>query len=297
MARILVLGSTGMLGQTLLRVLTRAPSLLVEGTQHRDRSDPLYLDAEQGVEGLQALFERHGRYDYLINAIGVTSSYIDASDSASIRRAICINALFPYALASVAEGIHARVLHVSTDGVFSGKAASYNERAVHDCTDVYGKTKSLGEVPGPHVLTLRCSIIGPDPLGRRGLLEWFLSQPDGAVLTGYTEYLWNGVTTLQLSQLCERIITGDRFDVLRIESPVHHLCPNVAVSKYELLWMFQRMFDKSVTIRPSSASTSPVRRVLTTCLSGLRNLTGWDLNMEDAVRALRDFMASECALK
>jgi dTDP-4-dehydrorhamnose reductase len=294
MTRVLVLGSTGMLGHMVLRVLSREPSLDVEGTQRADSSDPLYLDAEQGREGLQALAARRAPYAYLINASGVTSAEIDAADAESIRRAICVNALFPHALASAAAATNARVLHISTDGVFSGHASSaYREDAAHDCTDPYGKTKSLGEVPRRGMLTLRCSIIGPDPRRRRGLLEWFLSQPAGASVTGYLDALWNGVTTLQLAELCRRIIVSGRFDALWEESPVHHVAPNAPVSKYELLQLFAAVFEKPVTVRPSPTGAPALRRVLATRYDGLKDLVPWNLRMEDAVRALADFRAAE----
>src|SRR5213076_2163354 len=112
---------------------------------------------------------------------------------------------------AVAEEFGARVLHISTDGVFAGAAGACAEDAPHDCPDVYGKTKSLGEVTAREVLTLRCSIVGPDPSARRGLLEWFLGLPDGMEVTGYTDSLWNGVTSLQLANLCQRIIQQDAF--------------------------------------------------------------------------------------
>lgn len=278
----------GMLGQMVLRHLSRDASFVVEGTHRSEPSDTLSFDAENGTGGLRALFERRGGYEYIINCIGVTKAGIDEGDPNSIRRAITVNALFPHELAAFAREAGARVIHISTDGVFAGSADSYLENAPHDCMDVYGKTKSLGEVRAPGFLTLRCSIIGPDPVGKKGLLEWFKSQPDGKELHGYTDHLWNGVTTLQFAELCRMIIVKDCFQAIWEESPIHHFCPNEPVSKYELLKVFQSVFKRDVSIVPSSGAVAPVRRILRTRYHGIEDLFGHRLGVEQAIRELAD---------
>src|SRR5207244_6584362 len=110
-----------------------------------------------------------------------------------VRRAVAVNSLFPYALSDVAEAAGARVLQIATDCVFSGREGSYREDSPHDPLDVYGKTKSLGEVQAPHFLNLRCSIVGPEIRGFRSLLCWFLAQPRNARLRGFVNHWWNGV--------------------------------------------------------------------------------------------------------
>ena len=294
MIRVLVLGRLGMLGQMVLRVLGSESALEVEGTHRSDPSDPLHLDASEGPAGLRKLLERRGRYDYLVNGIGLIKSRIEDGNAESVRQAVVVNALFPHALADAAKGCGARVLHISTDCVYAGRAPAYDEAAPHDALDAYGKTKSLGEAAHPRALTIRCSIVGPDPIGRRGLLEWFLAQPDGAPVPGYVDHRWNGVTTLQFAQLCRRIILEDRFDTLRRESPIHHFCPNRAVSKCELLQLFAAAFQKRVTVVPT-AGPEPVSRVLATRCRGLAQLSARDLEMRTAVEALGEFMASEPA--
>lgn len=288
MSRILVLGSTGMLGHMVLRVLSRIDGLTVDGTHRSNLSDPFHFDVETGMEGLRTIFEYRGGYDYLINCIGVTKPKIDQRDPQSIRRAIVANALFPHDLSTFATRAGAKVIHISTDGVFLGSADSYLEDAPHACTDVYGKTKSLGEVFQPGFLNIRCSFVGPDPIRKQGLLEWFLSQPDGVEVVGFTHHFWNGVTTLQFAELCKQIVVQDCFAAIWCESPVHHFCPNQPVTKYKLLEIFRSVFQTNVTIRPSGVVGPPLRRILASRYNSLKSLFGCDLSMELAVRELSD---------
>jgi len=135
------------------------------------------------------------------------------------------------------------------------------------------------------LLTIRCSIIGPDPIGHKGLLEWFLAQPDNGTVSGYTNHLWNGVTTLQLAELCCQIILAGVFDVTWKESPIHHFCPHNPVSKCELLEIFKRVFAKPITILPTPSSVA-INRVLATQYQTFPRLFGRHLNVEKAIQKL-----------
>jgi len=281
--RVLVLGSTGMLGHIVARVLSRSQNITVDGTQ-RHGSALLSLDAASGAPALRALWRRPQAYEFVVNCIGLTRAAISEHDPRTVEAAIRVNAVFPYELAAVAAEFGARVLHVSTDGVFSEGAGDCAEDAPHDCVDVYGKTKSLGEVLAPHVLTLRCSIIGPDLLGRRGLIEWFLALPEDQEVSGYTDSLWNGVTTLQLASLCERIIQQDAFGVLRAQSAVHHFYLKRPLSKYELLRLFADVFQRRVHVRPGLTPGRPVTRVLISQYQGLFKLLAAEPDLSDALR-------------
>src|SRR5690606_28157526 len=96
------------------------------------------------------------------------------------------------------------------------------------------------------------------------LLEWFLSQKDGADLTGFTHHKWNGVTTLQFAKLCEAIIEQEAFEHIRQAHHVHHFIPNNSVTKYELLTIFKEVFDKKVTIQKKHDPNTTVDRTLST---------------------------------
>ncbi|MDO8463067.1 MAG: sugar nucleotide-binding protein [bacterium] len=200
--------------------------------------------------------------DSIINCIGITARHINDADPASVARAIVVNAAFPHALAAAAAAHGAKVIHMSTDGVFSGNRTElYAESDTPDATDTYGRTKILGESRAPNVLNIRCSIIGPSPLKREGLWEWVAQQPDGATISGYTNHLWHGATTRQFAELCTSIIADGRFATLRAAGPVFHFTPNEPVTKYDLVCAMRDALGKRLTITPVSHA-QPVTRVL-----------------------------------
>lgn len=236
--KVLVLGVTGMLGHMVHRVLAASATIEAHGTHILDKQSPFYFDVMSGLGELEIICAKSSRYDYFINCIGILPAKIEDKDPASIRKAIKINSLFPHELSAFAKDHGGRVIHISTDGVFSGDAESYYEDDAHDCKDLYGITKSLGEVFAENFLNLRCSIIGPSPFLGEGLMEWFLKQPTGAVVPGYTNHIWHGISTYQFGNLCLKIIEGDHFEKIRTESSVFHFAPNEPITKYELLRLF-----------------------------------------------------------
>jgi dTDP-4-dehydrorhamnose reductase len=168
--------------------------------------------------------------------------------------------LFPMRLAVAAERSGARVIQIATDCVYSGRDGNYDERAAHDPTDVYGKSKSMGEVHSPNVTHLRCSIIGPEVKGFVSLLSWFLKQDANATLNGYRNHQWNGVTTLHFAKICGGIIK---------EAPklphVQHVIPSGDITKADLLRSFAREYHReTVTIKDVDAPTVIDRRLRTT---------------------------------
>ncbi len=262
-----------MLGHMVVERLGRDAGLAVEGVTRSE------FDAERPD------FAKLPPCDYVVNAIGVLRAEIDESRPASLARAIRVNAVFPHELADWAKTRGVRVLHFSTDAVFANDREACFEDSPKDATDPYGQSKALGEPRAEGCLVLRGSIVGPDPARKRGLLEWFLAQPEGSSVKGFTNQTWHGVTTLEFAELCRRVIVEERFDALRAESSVHHLCLHRPLSKYELLRVFQAVHAKKVTIVPHEGP--PVRRVLATRFRGLEGLSGRDLPLEDAVRAMR----------
>jgi dTDP-4-dehydrorhamnose reductase len=262
MASVLILGSQGMLGSMVARVLGELPEFEVTGTS-RSPARPLgagislqRFDAEQDQVG--ELLDR-GAYEWVINAIGVTSAHIDSDASGSVESAIAVNALFPHRLVAECTLRGQRVIQIATDGVFTGAAGPYDEGAQHDATDVYGQTKSLGEVPGGSVVHLRCSIVGPEPPPAASLLGWVLSVPAGSRLRGYDQHRWNGVTTLQFAKLCAAVIGGTQVPALQ------HVVPADSVSKAELLELILSAFGREdVAVDRVPGPGAPVNRILTT---------------------------------
>jgi len=263
---ILVLGASGMLGGAVVRVLKGHPEWSVQGTQSEDSNAAGYMDVLKisiGHWNLPAC-------DYIVNCIGILKPAVNENDAASLQRAILVNALFPHQLASVVPS--ARIIHMSTDGVFSGASLKpYLETDVTDCPDAYGKSKALGECPAGNVVNIRCSIIGRDPVGRKGLIEWVLGDQAGSELPGFDNHLWNGVSTTQFAKLCESIIVTGAFDRVRSVSSVHHFCPNPSITKYELLCLIREAAGLHITIRKSEARVAQTR-VLGTVFNELRSL-------------------------
>jgi dTDP-4-dehydrorhamnose reductase len=289
--KVLIFGVTGMLGHMVRRVLAESGTIDVDGTHIADQHDPYYFNVMTGLAGLAGICDQSSCYDYFINCIGRLPGQITEKDPTTIRKAIKINALFPHELSAFSKERGTKIIHISTDGVFSGKAESYYEDGTHDCTDLYGITKSLGEVVDNHFLNLRCSIIGPSPFEKGGLLEWFLQQPNGAIVPGYTNHIWHGVSTYQFGRLCLKIIEGDHFEELRRESAVFHFAPNEPVTKFELLCLFKEIFEKHVNVEAITSDDKIYKRVLKTKYRGLKNIHDYGIPVARMVSELAIYMS------
>lgn len=227
MAKVLVLGSNGMLGSMVVRVLRESGHEVVS----TDRDGSVHnLKFDVGSDSVVSLLRSVSGLSYVVNAIGIIKPRINEVSATSRQTAIHVNGLFPYELAAAAEEVGAHVLQIATDCVYSGAKGKYAETDLHDPSDVYGKSKSLGEVPSDSVLHLRASIIGPEIGRQTSLWEWVRSQPTGAKINGFTNHRWNGVTTYHFGRVCAGLIdTGSR------ASGVRHLVPSDIVTKAELV--------------------------------------------------------------
>jgi len=265
MTNVLILGKSGMLGSMVYGYFKNFTNLNVYGTVR----NPDYLQGNDllfDVYNFKQLEEKDFvdlNIDYIINCIGITKPFSKDNDPEGVKRAIAINSKFPWKLADYASKHDIKVLQIGTDCVYSGKGGLYDEDSPHDPLDVYGKSKSLGEVFDGTALIIRCSIIGPEPKDQKSfLLEWFFSQPQGGTIGGFEHHLWNGVTTLQFAQICEKIIVSNSFDELLQKSYVHHFTPNTIVNKYELMKIFDETFKKELIINQINKPDEKVDRTL-----------------------------------
>lgn len=270
---ILVFGATGMLGSMVSRHLSQVASFNTFGTV---RSTPgpnqfLFDGASPGQPQLASLTADR-KWDYWINCIGIIKPYCKDNDAAGVRNAIRVNAAFPHELAAAAKAAGVRLIQIATDCVYSGAKGSYVETDAHDALDVYGKTKSLGEVFDGSALNVRVSIIGPEVKGHLSLLDWFLAQPPGAELKGFTHHRWNGITTLRFAMLCEQIIRQGEYDNLIAEATTHHYVPADTVDKYQLLNIFQDTFGTSFRIQAVNNMGPAVDRTLATRFNRLARI-------------------------
>ena len=203
--RILVLGATGMLGNAVLRLFAASPGFSVMGAARSARATARLspeaaslvatgLDVEN-ADGLVRLVATT-RPDAIVNCIGLVKQHADAHDP---LLALSINALVPHRLAHLAQLAGARLVHVSTDCVFSGTRGNYTEADVPDATDLYGRSKLMGEVDRPNAVTLRTSIIGHELETARGLVGWFLAQ--SGEVRGFTRAMFAGLPAVTLARL------------------------------------------------------------------------------------------------
>jgi len=276
--KVLVLGASGMLGSIVTDFLSREESLSVTATMRSSKLIEKTRRLEKNIEWrifdikdenrVVQQFQEFAEPDWIINAIGVIKPYIHDDRPDEIERAIRVNACFPDWLARSFE--NSRILQIATDCVYSGSKGRYIESDTHDALDVYGKTKSLGEVWLPNVGHLRCSIIGPEPRNYVSLLEWFRRQPVNAKVSGYTNHTWNGVTTLHYAKLCHGIIKND------ITLPhIQHVIPDGDITKHDLLCCFAKCYGRGDIQITAADAQKVIDRTLATENQNL-NLKLWD---------------------
>ncbi|MCX8484544.1 MAG: SDR family oxidoreductase [Bacteroidia bacterium] len=237
--RILVLGASGMLGHVVYDVLRKSKRYDVKGTKNSLTGFNYLVDFNvKNLDSLDALFHTY-KPAVVINCIGVLIN--DANRN--IENAVFINSYFPHYVANLATTFGAKLIHVSTDCVFSGKSGKYSETDFSDAIDIYGRSKSLGEVNYGSHLTLRTSIIGPELKNTgSGLLNWFLNS--GNSIYGYTDHFWGGVTTLQLAKVILQVLENDYTGLV-------HVSNGLEISKYELLNIFKEVWCKeNLSIEP-----------------------------------------------
>lgn len=235
-----------MLGNAMMRILGEQSDWDVYGTIRSEDLKKLFhpdiarnllsgVDVEQYDSLLQAFLQV--RPDVVINCIGLIKKFINEEDP---LHAISVNAALPHRLAKLCAVSGARLIHMSTDCVFSGEKGNYSESDISDAKDLYGRSKFLGEVDYPHALTLRTSIIGRELQSANGLIGWFLSQEGSC--PGFRRAIFSGFPTVVLAEIIRKFI---------IPNPDLHGLYHVAaqpISKYELLRLVADVYGKSIEI-------------------------------------------------
>jgi dTDP-4-dehydrorhamnose reductase len=248
--RILILGGDGMLGHQLfrrfrarhdVRVTLRLGREAYEAHRMFEQGTAFYeIDARQTNALLQVIADL--RPEAVVNAIGIVKQRSEAKE---VIPSLEINSLLPHRLALMCRAVGARLVHLSTDCVFSGRKGNYCETDYSDADDLYGRTKILGEVSESHCFTLRTSMIGPELTRKTGLLEWFLAQ-GGQTVKGYTKSIFSGFPTSELARIVERVL---------VDIPTVHGVYHVAarpISKYEVLTLIRDRLHLPITIERDS---------------------------------------------
>lgn len=246
--RVLVLGASGMLGSTLFRAFSRSPEFITFGSireasamryfvpELHDALIPnVYLDGESGLLTAFAV----AKPDVVINCIGIIKQLPNANDHLD---SLAINAMLPHRLAKYCDATDARLVHFSTDCVFSGKLGLYKEDDFPDAYDLYGRTKFLGEVAYENSVTLRTSIIGHELDRSKSLVDWFLSQ--SGEVKGFTKAVFSGLPTIEVASVVkEYVIPNPKL------SGVYHLSVD-PINKYDLLNLVATTYGKDIRITP-----------------------------------------------
>ncbi len=244
--KVLIFGITGMLGNAMFRFLDADKNLKVYGTARNEDAHKFFPQAnmEQILTGIDV--EKHDsltgvfarlRPDIVINCVGLVKQLAQAENP---LHALPLNAMLPHRLALLCEAGGARLIHISTDCVFSGKKGNYTESDFPDAYDLYGRSKLLGEVNYPHAVTLRTSIIGHEMVGQRSLLDWFLAQTGTA--KGFRRAIFSGLPTVELARVVHDYVLP-RTDL----SGVFHVAAK-PINKFDLLTEIAKVYEKQIEI-------------------------------------------------
>lgn len=247
--RVLVMGATGMLGHTFFNQFCKLARYDVFGTarsilglehfftETERKRIRVNVDADNFDTVVRAMASIQP--DIVINCIGLIKQLPIGGDPLS---AITINAQLPHRISLVCKSANSRLIHLSTDCVFDGQIGMYTESDIPSPTDLYGRTKLLGEVAYPHCVTLRTSIIGHELKGRLGLIDWFLSQEND--IRGFTHAIYSGFPTIEMARIItDFVIPNDELNGL------YQVSSN-PISKYDLLRLVAKQYNKKIEIKP-----------------------------------------------
>jgi dTDP-4-dehydrorhamnose reductase len=243
-----VLGGGGMLGHKIYQILSNEFNTFVTFRDFNDKLKSLkifnenntlnYVDAFK-IESVEKAVQLISP-DVVINCIGIIKQLKDSKNS---RVSIYINSLFPHLLSEICDKYKAKLIHFSTDCVFSGKSGNYSEEDIADAADLYGRTKYLGEVNYENTLTIRTSIIGHELFDNFSLVDWFLSNKNG-IVNGFTNAIYTGFPTILISKEIARIIKD--FPELNKTYQIS----SKKISKFDLLKIINEVYCANVDIQP-----------------------------------------------
>jgi len=249
--KVLVLGASGLIGSTLFDVLSKQKNYEVLGTVREERMKHFFspsiasnlfvnIDLRNHDELVKMMHQIHP--DVVVNCAGLTKHKAEANDPLS---AIPINSMMPHQLARSCNTIGSRLIHISTDCVFSGEKGGYLEDDFTDARDIYGKSKALGEIDYPDAITLRTSTIGHELNSSYGLLDWFLSQNESCI--GYRSAIFSGLPTIVLAEIIRDVVIPQKK-----LSGLYHVAAQ-PINKYDLLKIIAAEYGKSILISPDDS--------------------------------------------
>jgi len=282
--RVLVLGASGMLGNAVFRLFSGSANFETFGTVRSNANIAslpkakenriIYISDVMDPDALTNVL-MNVRPQVVVNCVGLVKQLAEADN---VLTAAPINSLLPHRLAQLSSLIQARLIHMSTDCVFSGDRGMYQESDHPDAKDIYGRTKLLGEVDYPNAITLRTSIIGHELSGGRSLIGWFLGQ-QGSV-RGFSRAVFSGLPTVVIARVIRDLVIPNNE-----MHGVYHVSAD-PISKYDLLHLVAKEYDKDIEIIRDSEYS--IDRSLDS--SRFRELTGFQpKSWPDLVKAMHEF--------
>ena len=235
--KVLILGSSGLIGHQVYNYLKDNSDFSLSNISYKRKlnNDTILLDARNE----QSFFDQIKliQPNYIVNCIGVLINGAEQDPES----AISLNTYLPHRLEKLANKINAKLIHMSTDCVFSGNTKSpYVETDERDGEDTYAKTKALGEVISEYHLTIRTSVVGPEIInGSEELFHWFMNQ--SGIIDGFTKAIWSGVTTIELAKAIKWFIENNT-------TGLYHLTNGIPINKYDLLHLFKKYTNKNIEI-------------------------------------------------
>jgi len=260
MTKIAIIGTQGMLGSAVCRYFSDKNHQILEiNSSGKNRGSNRVIQFDILKNDIKELRQNLKNIDYVINCAGLIKHKINQNYLLSFNNLIRINSLFPIQLTDLSNELNFKVIQIATDCVYSGAKGNYIESDTKDPVDYYGYSKVLGEHSNSNLITLRCSLIGRELNTKIEFLEWVLSHVNGAKVNGFSNHLWNGLTTLHFAKIIEAIITENIFT-----AGTFHLLPDDSVSKLNLIKILLNNFKKNNLILFETESEKPIDRRLST---------------------------------
>lgn len=240
--KLLILGATGMAGHVAYTYLNETGKYDIATVCHSGKIEPnsYELDIYDNIR-LSEIIEKE-KPDAVINCIGIL---IKGSRN-NPANAIYVNAYFPHKLSEILHTVlpDSKVIHISTDCVFSGSEGNYKDSDIKNALDTYGMTKNLGELINDKDLTIRTSIIGPElKQNGEGLMHWVFSQREAGELNGYQKSIWGGVTTLELAKVIDAALDNGITGLYQVSN-------NEGIAKYDLVSLIVKEFNLPIKVNP-----------------------------------------------
>ncbi|MEK7533755.1 MAG: NAD-dependent epimerase/dehydratase family protein [Patescibacteria group bacterium] len=281
--KVVVLGAKGMTGRIVFRFLKNYfPNSIFGTTRNKSeiKKNLFLFRAQFTKKDFEIIQKKLKKIDFVINCIGIVEQ------NAPTSKLIHINSLFPHILLELSKKHNFKIIHVSSDAVFSSLAGKVDEISPASADSNYGISKLLGELRVPNALNIRTSIIGLDPIKHKGILEW-AKRAKQKKLRGFTNQIWTGCTTCQFATLCKYIIQNNRFSELSKQSNIYHFAPVGPVTKFRIIKEFLQLIRSSKVVEKSHGKK--ISRALSSYYLDSSTLNKYTRSLPQALKELLDF--------